>query len=436
MHINPRKLQSLRLALFSLLLCFPIVVQAQPLGFLLQRVERSHPAITIEKKRWLAANEAIREAKSGYLPRVAAEMEYGYQETDRSNAVRSNGKQDASPFQTSLSVSQNLFEGFRTDSRISQAEAEQLAVGAQLESVRQQIYLQAIAAYIELLKQRHLLQLSRQNVQTLETQVALEEERLNQGTGIAVDVLLTKSRLQQSIERYTRFVGAAHEAEATFRQFFDMMPDYRVMRIPAIPSQFISSSLHSAIEIAENQHPLLLRDQYGALVAEQNRSVAKAGFYPQLDLIATSRYREDSSDDINGDVSSNAIQLRASWELFSGFGDESRVNQATHDYQSALAASQNTQRRVTESVRRAWVNMHTLRERVALMQNAASIAQEVYEARLRLRDIGNETTINVLNAENELFNAQLNALSTEFDFHRSVYEFLQTTGQLSLDMIQ
>lgn len=407
---------------------------AQPLRFLLQRVAQSHPTIVAQYEQTLASKATVDQARSGYLPRVSTGVNYGYQERDRSGGLGTSGESTSSPLDFNFAISQNLFEGFRTDGTVQAAESSLASTHHQYTAARQQLFLQAINAYIQLIRQQHLLQLSKQNIQTLTTQVGLEEERMMAGTGISVDVLLAKSRLQQAHERYASFLGSFHQAEASFVQFFGMKPDYRTLRMPSVHRNAMPTQLPQAIQTALMNSPTLKSSQADADAAYSERTVARAGYYPQLDVVASSNYTE-SDDDISGETTTSGIQLRGSWEIFSGFADKARETQAIHNYQSTLASQQLAQRQVIESTKRAWANMITIQQRANILQNAVNIAQQVYEARLRLRDIGSETAINVLDAENELFSSQISAVGAQYDSYVATYQLLQTMGMLETGSI-
>jgi outer membrane protein, adhesin transport system len=87
-------------------------------------------------------------------------------------------------------------------------------------------------------------------------------------------------------------------------------------------------------------------------------------------------------------------------------------------------------RKVDEATRLAWHELETARQRVELLQNAVAIASEVFDARHKLREAGRETVINVLDAENEVYNANINLVEAEGDARLAAYRVLQGMGRL------
>ena len=122
--------------------------------------------------------------------------------------------------------------------------------------------------------------------------------------------------------------------------------------------------------------------------------------------------------------------MRASWQLFSGFSDEARAEKAVHQYQSSLATREATELRIIEEVKLAWSNLIISNERADLLDNAVNIAGEVYDARTRLRDAGSDTALNVLDAENELFRAEIDAAAARYNYYNAIYRVLLAIGKL------
>ncbi len=94
-----------------------------------------------------------------------------------------------------------------------------------------------------------------------------------------------------------------------------------------------------------------------------------------------------------------------------------------------------TRRKTEESVRIAWNTLKTAEERVMLLDNAVNIASEVFESRKKLRESGKETVINVLDAENEVFNARINYVSALYDARIAAYEVLRSMGRLEVSSV-
>lgn len=418
------------LALTVLLL--PVAAQAETLETALRGLAGQHPRLAAAARNADAAEAAKEEAFSGYLPTVDLSASMGYEEVDRTDLQPIGSRTDENAVSYSAAVTQNLFRGYHTRATAKSADINALIAQHGVEAARQQILYEGIAAYIELLRFRELTQLALDNQETLRKQLNLEDERVRRGSGIAVDALQAKSRLQVSKERHTAFMGGLKDAASRYTQVFGRAPDMDGLHRPPMPTQLIPAQIEEAVALAESRHPQLAAMKQNVSLADTTRTAARSGYFPKLDLVARSSYDENVSG-ILGEEERHSIRLQTTWQIFSGFADRSRVRQASHKYHAALETADYTERKIAEEVQFAWSSMVTNRERTALLDNAVNIAGEVYDARTRLRDVGSETALNVLDAENELYRARIDAASARYDYYLSVYRLLFAMGVLSVD---
>ncbi|MBT7613144.1 MAG: TolC family protein, partial [Rhodospirillaceae bacterium] len=130
-----------------------------------------------------------------------------------------------------------------------------------------------------------------------------------------------------------------------------------------------------------------------------------------------------------------AVIVEANWQLFAGFANQAGVAQSAYQYVASVHDRTATCRLIVQDTELAWERWQTAVERVALLENAVAIAEEVHASRVRLRDAGQETVLNVLDAENEVFNAQINQVTAQYDGYIAVYALLQAMGRLTADRL-
>lgn len=421
----------------AVLLAFSLIstaipAQAEPLDTLLHDLVNSHPQIAAAKQTLNAAGASKEEAFSGYLPSVDVNASAGVENIDRTDLIPAGSKTDEDVRSYSAAVTQNLFKGFGTKAAMEAADLNTRIAQYGLAGTEQQVVFEGISAYIEVLRFVELTQLAKDNQSNLRQQLNLEDERVKRGSGIAVDALQAKSRMQISAERHTAFSGALKDAISRYTQVFNRAPELERLSLPPMPQNLLPDTLEQAAQIAVSNNPQLGSSRDNVELADNARATAKTGYYPTIDLVAATSYDENVSG-IIGTEERQSIRLRTSWQLFSGFADRSRVRQATYSYHAAQETAQYAERKIVEEVKLAWSSMTTNRERTDLLENAVNIAGEVYDARKRLRDAGSETALNVLDAENELYRARIDAASARYDYYLSVYRLLLAMGLLSVD---
>ena len=394
-----------------------------------------HPQIRSAMKSLESARKEIDRSKSSYYPTVSATTDTGYELIDspaeRNSSDGQNGKPSSrTPYTANLTVSQNLFNGFLTDSQVRTARLNKEISQFELETTRQNTLFSGANAYIDVLRQQRLVELATANEATIQRQLNLEDERVQRGSGVAVDVLQAKSRLQIAKERRVNFEGSLSDAVSRYIQTFGHAPDINAMTDPVPPLEMIPSTLDRAVEIAVIENPAASSAVTSIEVARQRRQTVRSELAPTVDLEGQVNYEKHSGATI-GTRRDYSVMLTANWDLFTGFSTRESLSQATYDYRASQDNRDHTARRIIEQTRLAWQALLTARERLYLLENAVNIASEVFESRKRLREAGKETVINVLDAENEVSNAQINYTSAAYDERLAVYQLLRSMGRLN-----
>lgn len=404
------------------------VLMEDELRYLLE----SHPRIKADRETSLSAKEGIGESQAGFFPTVAATADAGPEYIDNPTE-RQDEQLDRVWRRTrnvaGVTVTQNLFDGFSTSASVKTAEINKDIADITLDATRQNTLFEGISAYIEVLRQRRLVRFSKENESNIRKQLELEDERVQRGSGITVDVLEAKRRLQTAKERRVSFEGALRNAVATYVQVFDKAPDIEGLTDPTPPVGQIPDSLDAAIELAETENPAVINARASVNVAEEARRTARAGYAPSVDLVGSWNYEKHKGGTL-GTRRDYSVLLQASWDLFNGFETKHQVQAAAHDYGASQHNYVYSARKVIEQTKLAWQNLETARERKELVLNALNIAHEVWTSRQDLREAGKETVINVLDAENEVSNAQINLTGATYDEALAAYQLLLAMGRL------
>lgn len=396
----------------------------------LQGLLESHPQVEAGRQTVAGSQEQVRQAYAGYLPSVDLRGDAGYEYIDSPSTRLNGGEHHGKRRTIGIVASQLLYDGGLTDSNYNTARLQNTLAESDHSATVQGVIYEGIAAYLTVMRQRELVRLSIQNEDNIKRQMNLEDERVRRGSGIAVDVLQAKSRLQLAKERRVATEGALKDAISRYIQVFGHAPAESEMIAPAAPLGAIPESLEEVLEIAEAENPAIAGAQTQISVASEQRDAAYSGYLPTVNLEVASNYERDK-DFVVQDRNDFSVLLKANWNLFNGFATRAGVAKASYDH----AASQNNQvhvrRKVEEQARLAWHALETARQRVALLENAVNIADEVFTSRRRLREAGKENVINVLDAENEVFTARINHTAALYDARIASYQVLLAMGRLS-----
>ncbi len=404
--------------------------QADTLEDALARLLANHPKISAAKQNLKAKQEDKTGSYSAYYPQLAVNGNAGYEHTSSpSRRASGDGPLSTDTETGEVSLTENIWDGNKREATVTAAGLQQDVAQITVDTTLQDVLLEGIVAYHEVLRETSLIEIAQSDEDNVREQLRLEDERVQKGSGIAVDVLQAKSRLQLAKERRVAFQGRLHQAEAAYQQVFGEAPDTAGLNQPVPPAKLLPADEESAVQVAMTENPALKASAKGIDIAEEDRQLARSDFFPKFDFVARSSW-ENNVDGVEGLREDYSFLVRVTWEIFSGFETKAKVASAAATYQQRISENYDATRHVAEDVRRAWEELDTARQRVELLENAVNIAQAVYEARQKLRESGKESSLNVLDSLSELKTAEINFVDAGFDARIAVYRVLRAIGHL------
>lgn len=424
------------LVLAGVALAWGATASAQSLERELGTILVDHPQIQGAMKSIEAARAGINRARGPMFPKINAVGDSGPEKVDTPSTRSSESGNDVTRTHIvgGVTVTQNLFNGFATTTQVRTAQISKALAEVTLRGTTQQVLWEAIQAYVDVLKQKRLIEIGRETERTIQQQLELEDERVQRGTGITVDVLQAKSRLQISKEKRINYEGALQDAISKYTQVFNHPPPLETMIDPRVPAELLPSTLEHATEIALSESPTLANSGTNIEMAREKRTLISAELYPNLDIIGKSNY-EHNKNTVLGTRRDYSLVLQATWDIFSGFSTRAGQTQTAYEYAAIKDNHRQAARKVMEQVRIAWQAVLTARQRVDLLENAVNIAAEVFESRRTLREAGKETVISVLDAMNEVNNAEINFTGATYEERVSVFQLLLAMGRLNANYL-
>jgi adhesin transport system outer membrane protein len=390
----------------------------------------NHPKVAAANQNLQAKHQDKVATYSAYYPQLSVFGDAGYEHTSSpSRRASGDGPLSTDRETGAVSLTQSIWDGNKREARVDAAGLEEDVANITVETTLEDLLLEGIVAYHEVLRQTNLIEIAESAEDNVRQQLELEDERVERGSGITVDVLQAKSRLQIAKERRVAFEGRLRQSEAAYQQVFGIAPDIAGLTQPVPPIALLPPDEQSAVQMAMTENPALKVSAKGIAIAEQERLAARADFFPKVDFVARSSW-ENNVDGVEGLREDYSFLMRVTWEIFSGFETKAKVASAAHTYSQRISESYDAGRHVTEDVQRAWEDLETSRKRVELLQNAVAIAEEVYAARQKLRESGKESAINVLDSLSELKTAQINFVDAGYDARIAVYRVLRAMGHL------
>lgn len=429
--MGPARRAALGLLTISLAALTASVAAATDLEGEIQTLVESHPQIRAAREGVDSAQAGINAARSNYYPQAHLTGDVGPEFFKNSAVVQSNAGPLYFPngYQAGLTITQHLYDGNATNSAVDAALDTKSVGESTLRLARQTAILEGVNAYLDVLRQGQLVKLSRTDETRLQTQLHLEDERVQRGSGVAVDVLAAKHRLQIAKERRVGFEGALEQAIDRYQQVFGHAPPDIGDASPEPPAAIVPGTVDDAMTIAQKENPSVEAAKRTVTVSGEKVETARAGYFPTVDLVGKGD-RGFNRDSIVGPSQDWEVLLQLNWDLFTGFRTQAQVSQAAHDLSASRDTANQAERKASEAVRLAWSQVSTARERVGILESAVNLAFDVWDSRKKLRESGKATVIDVLDAETDITNAQISLVTATFDRKVATYQLLFSLGRL------
>lgn len=422
------KLRALALASTAIsMLAGVSLAQAESLTDALSSAYEGNPTLQGQRASLRATDEGVSQAVSGWRPTLQAQGAYGYTETDTTTNAGLSAQSNYRPLSGTVTLNQNIFQGGQTVNSTRQAKYNVEAGRNVLTSTEQDTLLAAVQSYMNVIRDQNTVALRKNNVTVLNRQLAQTKDRFEVGELTRTDVAQSESRLSSakagliaaeaqltaSLSFYARVVG---HAPGTLDK-----PD---------PLQGLPGSEDEALEIAMKNNPDFLSAQNAEAASRAAVSAAKGALLPSFDVQASYAYARDPSSAIR-DNEETAILGVLTIPLYQSGAEYSRVRQAKENNNVNRMNIIAAQRSVEEGVRNAWEQLRASQASITSNKEAVKASEIALEGVRQEAEVGSRTTLDVLNAEQELLDTSVSLVSAERDLAVSEYGLLSAIGNLT-----
>ncbi|QIZ78021.1 TolC family outer membrane protein [Ferrimonas lipolytica] len=387
----------------------------------------TNPQIRLSFNSFKAREEQVNEARADYLPQVDLFANYGYTNADNPTG-RLGGDHDLEhdPRQSGISLTQLIFDGFRTPGEVKRLGFEASAEQWALFSSAEDLALTVVQRYIEMLTAEQQLELTDHNLQNHQMIHEKIRQRSDSGLGSNADIAQSAGRLARANSNRIAAYNNLLDAQAQYRNVVNLDPDNLVTPVP--DHDMLPKDLAEAILLTDG-HPLLKSAAFDVDAAKQQRDVAKADNYPTLELRLDGTWGEELDNQYghNNDLSAT-LEMR--YNLFAGGATKARIRSAAYQLGSAKSVRERANRDVIEGMRLSWSAYEQLgiqKDYIRQHVEASKEAQLAYSEQFRL---GQRTLLDLLDTENELFQARQDYVNSEMQELLAKYRVLNASGRL------
>jgi len=385
----------------------------------------SNPNIKAERENLKGLDENMPQALSGWLPTARVNAERGRQRNNIDNTGWNYEDVDTKQ----LVVSQPVFNGGETIAQTRSARHLIKAGRAQLLNVEQTTLFNAVTAYMDVVRDQSVLDLSKKNVDVLRQQSKASKDRFDVGEVTRTDVAQSDARVSQAEADRIQAQGNLASSRANYKRVIGSDSATLLVGPKTLPP--IPDTLEEVMEIALVYNPTINLTKHRAISADSDVDVRIADLLPDLSLNASMNRDDNAGQGGSTEFDTDAVTLNLTVPLYQSGAEWSRVRQAKaikrqRDF-NALDAHDETRQLVT----RAWEQYQTAKAKIVSNKESIAAAEIALSGVRQEQLYGARTTLDVLDAERELFVTRVDFVRSERDEMVAAYNLLAVMGRLN-----
>lgn len=418
-----------------------VPARSETLESALVQAYQNNPTLNSQRASVRAIDENVPQALSGYRPKVSVTATGGEQSlSSTTRAVTATTAPDApatyftqsgynSLVSAGVTATQTLYNGFQTANRTRQAEAQVLAARASLHTSEQTVLLNAVTAYMNVLRDGAILDLQKRNVEVLQEQLRQTRDRFNVGEVTRTDVAQSESRLASGRSQVLTAESNYKSSVATYRQVIGTNPGKLTAGTPV--DRFSPQDQGSAVAVATASHPTVAAAQFNVDVALQQVKVAEGALYPTLSVQGNVQKNYGAAGNLNTIESYSASVLGTlSVPIYQGGAEYSAIRQAKETLGQRRLDLDTARDSARQAVVQAWGQLEAAKANIEATQATVQASEIALNGVREEARVGQRTTLDVLNAQQDLVNARVNLVTAQRDRVVASYNLLATVGRL------
>ncbi|MDM8568314.1 TolC family outer membrane protein [Thiotrichales bacterium HSG1] len=411
-----------------LTLLMSLNVSAETLNEIIQHTLTTNPDMLITIQNYHASKQTIKQVQGGYLPSLELHAGYGSENSDNTTTRKFiDDDITLTRSEIGLTLSQMLFDGFKTKYGVKQYKSLADSAIHKIKNTSENMALLTSEVYLETLRRQELLELTKNNVvihQKILSQINL---LVKGGAGRKADIQQSNSRLFLAKSSLVNAKGKLRDAEISYRRVTGKLP--KQLQLPVIMDNSLPKSSDEALHLALDKHSSLRQSKANLAAAKASHNKSKAAFMPNF-TIELGILNRDNIDGIEGANDDMNAMLKMRYNLFRGGSDTAKVQETAELIGAAKESIISSQRIVEEDILLSWNGLETVQARLKYLQNYVESSEAVLNSYREQFKLGQRSLLDVLDSENELFNARTSLVSAKYTKLLNVIKLLESMGML------
>lgn len=392
---------------------------------------RTNPTLNAQREALRATDATVAIARAAGRPTVSGVV--GVNRDLTRSGVLDSGRSKGPTISGGVDLSVPIFQGGRVRNSVNAARTRVEAGRATLRAVEGDVFVLAVTAYMDVIRDRAIVELNQNQIQVLTTNLEATRDRFEIGDLTRTDVAQSEARLSLARSNLAFAQGRLQANEAFYRQVVGRAPG---PLSPPPPLPPLPASADEAVRIALVENPDVIALVRQAQAAGFDVRSARADRLPTVSGVLSGDYVNTVGGESNGIPRSGTqttIGVNTRIPLYQGGLPSARIRQAQALEGQLLERTIETERLVVQSVRANYATLVAAREAIQSNEVAVAAAQLALEGARAERGVGTRTVLDVLNAEQELLNAQVQLVSARRDQYVAGFQLLNVMGQAEAD---
>jgi adhesin transport system outer membrane protein len=417
-------MQNKRWWLFGLLIApFCALAQVQTLKESAQQVVLTNPEVLARWHAFEAANGERDVAFGAFLPRFDVTAGAGRDKYDDPSVLSNLNRRS-----TTLTLTQLLYDGFATSNDVKRLDFARRVRLFELYDAIETAVLETTRAYFDVLRYRLLVSLAEENYVRHRSVFDQIQRKTMAGVGRRVDLEQAAGRLALAESNLLTETANLHDVSARFQRLVGA-PPRKDMEESSKLDKGLPTDMTLALKAATSHHPALQAAIENVRSAERSAKVRNAAFQPRFDVRVRSE-KGSNLGGISGSTRNNIAEVVMTWNLFNGFSDISRVRQYAEQLNVARDQRDKTCRDLRQTLAIAYNDIRKLKEQLTYLDQHQLSIEKARDAYRKQFDIGQRSLLDVLDTENELFQAKRAYTNAEYDLRIAYARTHAGTGTL------
>lgn len=404
-----------------------VPVQAMTLEEAMALTYESNPNLLASRAQLRAVDENVSQARAAWRPSVSSSLSAGITSIDAESSGVTTTDATKFPRTGSISISQALYSGGSFGAVIAGAEADVQAQRASMFTSEQDNLLQAVVAYVNVLRDEATLELQLNNLSRLQKQLEATRDRFRVGEVTRTDVAQAEARVSRARSDRTQAEGDVITARVVFERIVGQVPDSVTQ--PGTPSG-LPTGREEAVDIAVRENFALVQAKFAELAARHAVEQAEASLMPTLDLVGQAQQSYDTGGADNATTTLSA-ELQLSIPIYQQGSEYSVIRQAKETANRARLLVDKARREVVDSAASAFESYQTALARIDSLNAEVKSSEIALEGVQQEATVGARTVLDVLDAEQELLDGQVSLVQAKRDATVASYQLLQALGRMT-----